>query len=76
MPGSFSELGEALLQDPLSNVNNSTRLLAAIRPDADAVRRAGLLPVAASTLVQQLSRAYVTLASQVSTRTLCCRRTF
>ena len=47
MTGSFSELGEALLRDPLSHVNNSARLLAAIRPDAEAVRRDGLLLMAA-----------------------------
>ena len=47
MKGPFSELGEALLQDPLANINNSARLLAAIRPDAEAVRELGFLLVAA-----------------------------
>ena len=71
MPGSFSELGEALLQDPLSNVNNSARLLAAIRPDAEAVRRDGLLLVTAQLLCSSwVPQAYVTLASQVRIRNI------
>ena len=38
MSSSLSDLGEALLRDPLPNANNAARLLAAIRPDAEAVR--------------------------------------
>jgi len=38
MTASHSELGEALLRDPLANVNNAALLLAAIRPDGDPVR--------------------------------------
>ena len=68
MNDSMSELGEALLQDPLANVNNSARLLAAIRPDAEAVRKAGLLLVAARLYCAAAGkRAYVMLASQAST---------
>jgi hypothetical protein len=38
MTASYSELGEALLRDPLANVNNAALLLAAMRPDGDPVR--------------------------------------
>ena len=34
---SLNQLGDLLLQDPLTNVNNAALLLAAIRPDCEAV---------------------------------------